>query len=172
MRQTNMIWCRWTGTSTNQRAMFEFGWQQWWWFQKWKLRAIENYEKSSSKHPTAKTIGCTRFQLSEWLKRKEKWKNLQSSKRGEPFIDRSSSFSGILLDWIVWSNIHLLFFIVGRQRKGLKGPINMLHSFTIIFVEPVPGVRSEDLRVRSHPKMFVIWTNHLGHCLMIRRNEI
>jgi hypothetical protein len=63
-----------------------------------KLRAIENYEQSNSKHSTAKATGCTRFQLSEWLNKKSELKNLQSLKRGKPVIDRSSSFSRIFLD--------------------------------------------------------------------------
>jgi hypothetical protein len=59
--------------------------------------------------------------LSEWLNKKSELKNLQSLKRGKPVIDRSSSFSRIFLDWIFLSDIQLLFFIVGGQRKRLKG---------------------------------------------------
>ena len=54
-----------------------------------KLRAIENYEKSHSKHLTAKAMGCTRFQLSEWVKRRDDLKNLQSSKQGKLVNDKN-----------------------------------------------------------------------------------
>jgi phosphopantetheinyl transferase len=56
------------------------------WSVKEKLEAIENYEKSKSKHSTAKHIGCTRFQLTERLKTKEELKNLQSLNKGKPLI--------------------------------------------------------------------------------------
>ncbi|CAM4880190.1 unnamed protein product [Rotaria socialis] len=52
------------------------------WSVKDKLRAIENYEKFNSKYSTAKAIGCTRHQLSEWLKIKEELYNLQSLSKG------------------------------------------------------------------------------------------
>ena len=68
------------------------------WSVREKLRAIENYEKCNNKHSTARDIGCTRFQLSEWLKRKEEFKNLRSSKWGESLIEKSSSFSRIFLE--------------------------------------------------------------------------
>ena len=68
------------------------------WSVREKLRATENYEKCNNKHSTARDIGCTRFQLSEWLKRKEELKNLQSSKWGEPLIEESSSFSRVFLE--------------------------------------------------------------------------
>ncbi|UJR13054.1 hypothetical protein I4U23_000080 [Adineta vaga] len=52
------------------------------WSVKENLAATENYEKSNSKHSTAKAIGCTRSQLSNWIKKKEELKNLRSSKQG------------------------------------------------------------------------------------------
>ncbi|CAF3620944.1 unnamed protein product [Rotaria sp. Silwood1] len=52
------------------------------WSVKEKLQAIENYEKSNSKHSAAKEIGCTRYQLREWLKSKEELKKLQSMDNG------------------------------------------------------------------------------------------
>ena len=48
-----------------------------------KLNAIESYGKNHSKHFTSKTIGCTRYQLAEWLKRKDEFTALQSLNRGE-----------------------------------------------------------------------------------------
>jgi hypothetical protein len=101
------------------------------WSVREKLRAIEYYEKSKSKHSTAKAMGCTRFQLSEWLERKEELKNLQPMKRGKLVIDKTSSFSRIFLDWIVLSNIQLLFFVVGSQRKRLKGAGSKLKYFDL-----------------------------------------
>lgn len=58
-----------------------------------KLHAIETYERSSSKHFTAKAIGCTRFQLSQWIKKREDLRKLQASKRGESMRSENSAFS-------------------------------------------------------------------------------
>ncbi|CAF1406049.1 unnamed protein product [Adineta ricciae] len=52
------------------------------WSIKEKLLVIEDYEKSKSKHTIAKVHGCTRFQLSEWIKQKEGLLKLQSSRLG------------------------------------------------------------------------------------------
>ena len=76
------------------------------WSIKEKLLTIEHYQTSNSKHSTAKAMGCTRFQLSEWVKQKEQLKNLQSSKRGKPLINKNSLISTIFLDWIVRSHVH------------------------------------------------------------------
>lgn len=58
-----------------------------------KLRAIENYEASNSKHSTARFIGCTRFQLSEWFKQKDELKSLRSTKRGKRMTVENTSTS-------------------------------------------------------------------------------
>ena len=73
-----------------------------------KLLAIENYEKYNSKHLTVKTIGCSRYQLSEWLKMKEELKNLQSSNKGK-----------LLVYYVNTSCV--VYFILDGQRKRLKG---------------------------------------------------
>ena len=63
------------------------------WSVREKLRAIENYEASNSKHSTARAVGCTRFQLSEWLKQKDELKSLRSTKRGKRMNVESVSTS-------------------------------------------------------------------------------
>jgi hypothetical protein len=78
------------------------------WSIKEKLEAIENYDNSNNKHSTAKAMGCTRFQLSEWVKQKEELKNLQSSKRGKLLINKYSLISTVYLYRIVQSHVHIL----------------------------------------------------------------
>ena len=56
------------------------------WSVKEKLMAVGHYEKSKSKHSTAKTVGCTRFQLSQWIKNREELRNLQATEKGYRLI--------------------------------------------------------------------------------------
>lgn len=78
------------------------------WSIKEKLHAIEHYEKCKSKHLTAKIIGCTRYQLSEWLKMKEDLKKIQLLDKG-----------AVLIYYVDISRI--IFLFLGSQRKRLKG---------------------------------------------------
>ena len=57
------------------------------WSTREKLHAIECYATSKSKHSTAKLIGCTRSQLTEWRKREGQLKSLRSLDNGESLID-------------------------------------------------------------------------------------
>lgn len=63
------------------------------WSVKEKLEAIENYDSSQSKHSTAKAYGCTRHQLTQWLKTQDELKNLRSSKNGKLLVHKKSIIS-------------------------------------------------------------------------------
>jgi hypothetical protein len=100
------------------------------WSVKEKLQAIDNYEQSKSKHSTAKAIGCTRYQLAQWLKTEEELKKIRSMNNGEMFTDRVltipsniSRFYHIFSIYFVdlLKHLHACFIVLGGKRKRLKG---------------------------------------------------